>query len=294
MGQIAAVAIFTFWTAFFTALTLNETLFRRRKDSVLERLERIAKPEQSQERILVSQSEEASSGLKAIREKLLLAGLKRKSDLEKFLLFQRLCYTAPLIGSAIAYFSLGASTPAVLLSGILAGAVFIVLPRFWLRHMMAKRREEIQRCLPDTLDLFVVALDAGLSFDGALVRVAEEQRRVSTHISREFLYTNQQISVGKSREDALRSLARRTGVEEMDSLVQSILQSNKLGMSLVKTLRAQADAIRKKRKQFIHGLILKAPVKLVFPLLFFVFPTLMIVILAPSLMKIFQHLSHVS
>ena len=137
----------------------------------------------------------------------------------------------------------------------------------------------------------MVALEAGLSFDAALVRIGEEQRRVSTHISREFLYTNQEILVGKSREQALKGLAERCGIDEVDSMVRAVLQSNKLGTSLVKTLRIQSESLRKKRRQDIHAQILKAPVKLIFPLLFFIFPTLVIIILGPSIVQIFRHLS---
>ena len=289
MGEAATTAFLSFWAAFFTAISVEKVLFRG-GDGVGNRLERLVKPRGQGEGIAVSTAVQESGALRELREKLLCAGLKRKSDLEKFILFQRICYGAPVFLAITAYFLLNLPAQNAFLVGICLGAIFLLVPRVWLLQATFKRRREICRHLPDTLDLFVVALEAGLSFDSALIRIGEEQRRVSTHISREFLYTNQQILIGKTREEALRDLAKRCGVPEMDSLVRAILQSNKLGTSMVKTLRAQADALRKKQKQDIHAQILKAPVKLIFPLLFFIFPTLLIVILGPSLIQIFRHL----
>lgn len=295
MDTAAGVIIFTFWTTFFTALSVKG-LLRPRHDPVASRLEKLGRAEENEptaaKKIAVPQTvRESQPGIQRVKAKLLLAGFKRRSDLEKFLLFQRICFVAPLITLVVLSVFLRASVETTMIGGALSGIVFIFIPRFWLMHATRKRRKEIKRHLPDTLDLLVVALEAGLSFDSALVRVGEEQRRISTQISREFLFTNQQILVGKSKEEALAGLAKRCRIEEVDSFVRAVIQSNKLGSSLVKTLRAQAEALRKKRRQDIHGQIIKAPVKLIFPLLFFIFPTLVIVILGPALTQIFRHLS---
>ncbi len=286
MSGEGTVVVFTFWTAFFTALSLKE-LLRNRQGSALNRLGKVAEEKKIEK---VDTHDEPVQINFGIKEKLVKAGLRRRSDLEKYLLLQRICYTFPLITLAASFFFLRTSFQTAALMSFAMAVIFILIPRVWLLGAIFKRRKEIKRYLPDTLDLFVVALEAGLSFDSALVRIGEEQRRVSTHISREFLYTNQEILVGKSREQALRGLAERCGVDEINSLVRAVLQSNKLGTSLVKTLRIQADALRKKRRQDIHAQILKAPVKLIFPLLFFIFPTLVVVILGPSLVQIFRHL----
>ncbi len=295
MDTAAGIIIFTFWTTFFTALSVKG-LFRPRHDLIESRLEKLVRAEGGKQapekKIAVPQTvRESLPAIQRVKVKLLLAGLKRRSDLEKFLLFQRVCFITPLIALVVLSVFLRASVEITMIGGALSGIVFIFIPRFWLMHATLKRRKEIKKHLSDTLDLLVVALEAGLSFDSALVRVGEEQRRISTHISREFLFTNQQILVGKSREEALAGLANRCKIEEVDSFVRAVIQSNKLGSSLVKTLRAQADALRKKRRQEIHAQIIKAPVKLIFPLLFFIFPTLVIVILGPALTQIFRHLS---
>ncbi len=287
MSSEGTIVIFTFWTAFFTAISFKNLIVSQ-NHSVLTRLGRRVSDEKGENKIEVH-DEPVTSNF-GIKEKLIKAGLRRRSDLEKFLLFQRICYSVPLVTLAGSFFFMRASFQTAALLTFATAIIFIVIPRIWLLHAIFKRRKEIKRYLPDTLDLFVVALEAGLSFDSALIRIGEEQRRVSTHISREFLYTNQEILVGKSREQALRGLAQRCGVDEIDSMVRAVLQSNKLGTSLVKTLRIQAESLRKKRRQDIHAQILKAPVKLIFPLLFFIFPTLVVVILGPSLVQIFRHL----
>lgn len=292
--SVEAITIFTFWTALFTALSVENLIFRG-QDTSANRIDQRLKSAGASKREKITVKDAASEtvpALKAVRERLLHAGLRRQSDLEKFLLFQRICFVLPLfILSGFVFFLHVPFLPAFFMA-IASGILFVSIPRLWLLSAIIKRRKEIKKYLPDTLDLFVIALEAGLSFDSALVRVAEEQRRVSTHISREFLFANQQILVGKSREEALNAMAKRTGVDEVESLVRAVIQSNRLGTSLVKTLRVQADTLRKRRRQDIHAQILKAPVKLIFPLLFCIFPTLVMVILAPSMVEIFRQLSH--
>lgn len=290
MATIASICIFIFWSVFFTTLSLKDLLVRE-KNPARERFDRMFHPPvSSDEKVLIADKGQETQANKKLREQLLLAGLKRRSDLEKFLLFRRICFTAPFIIAMVTYFLFRIPFETAFLMGICLGIFFIILPRFWLAKQISTHRREIKRYLPDTLDLLVVALDAGLSFDSALVRVGEEQQRVSTHVSRELLYTNHEILIGKPREEALRSLAKRTCVDEMETLIKAVLQSNKLGTSLVKTLRAQSDGLRKKRRQEIHAQILKAPIKLIFPLLFFIFPTLLMVIMGPSLVQIFRYL----
>ncbi len=289
MAEIALVSIFTFWTAFFTAMSAKQFLIRP-KDPILARLEKTLNSNEKEGIRVISEDFSETAAHKQIKQKLLFAGLKRKSDLKQFLLFQRICFAAPFILSIFVFFFFRTEIQNVVALGILFGVISLVIPRIWLLHTIFKRRKEIAKHFPDTLDLLVVALEAGLSFDMALVRVGEEQRRVSTQISRELLFANQQILVGKSREEALRNLAARCHVEEVDGFVRAVLQSNKLGTSLVKTLRIQSETLRNKRKQYIHAQILKAPVKLIFPLLFFIFPTLLVIILGPSLVQIFRYL----
>jgi tight adherence protein C len=287
------ILVFAFLTILSIGFSVTSLVFSGKNvvaNRLNERLRTIELGDQTKrEKIEVKDTtSEIAAGYKAVKKRLLDAGLRRQSDFEKFILFQRICYAIPLFSIAGFMFLLHVPFLTAALLAVGLGIICVVIPRFWLIIAISKRRKEIRKHLPDTLDLFVIALEAGLSFDGALVRVGEEQRRISTHISREFLFANQQILVGKSREEALRTMAQRAGVEEMDGFVRAVIQSNRLGTSLVKTLQVQADTLRKKRRQEIQARILKAPVKLIFPLLLFIFPTLLVVILAPSLVMLFR------
>lgn len=258
-------------------------------DPVEERLQRLVRMEAAVKPELLMIPSKESGTMRRLRERLLLAGLHRRSDFEKAKRFGRFCKLVPFALTITLHF-MGFPLKQVVAAGFLFGVIFILVPRFWMIRNIMRRRREIERNLPDTLDLLILCLEAGLSFDSSLVRVANEQRRVSSHISRELTFTNQEILTGKSREEALKNLAWRTGVEEMKSFVGAVLQSIKLGTSLTKTLRTQAEAMRKSRREKVRAAIMKTPVKLIFPLILFIFPTLLVVILAPSLVDIFRHL----
>ncbi|OGX06369.1 MAG: hypothetical protein A3G87_01860 [Omnitrophica bacterium RIFCSPLOWO2_12_FULL_50_11] len=294
MGSAALVFVYTFWTAFFTALSVREFFFKE-ESPVSKRLSKLIPVEgvkkTDAQTLLVSERSDEAPSVKRLRANLLLAGYKRRSDLEKSLLLRRICYVTPLVALVVMYLFLHVTFQTAMIASTVIGIGFVIIPQIWLMRAISKHRKEIKRYLPDTLDLFVIALEAGLSFDSALLRIGEEQRRLSTHISREFLYTNHEILVGKPREEALRGLAKRCGIQEVESFVRAVLQSNRLGSSLVKTLRGYATTLRKKRKQEIQSRISKAPVKLIFPLLFFIFPVLLILILAPSLVHIWRLLA---
>lgn len=296
---VELIAIFAFLTVLTVGYSVTSLVTGGRSaiaDRLSERLRTVeAGNPATREKIQVKDtSAEVPKSYKATKQKLLYAGLRRQSDFEKFILFQRICYAIPLfvIAGGIFLFHMPILVSSFL--GVGTGIVCVLIPRIWLLKAIARRRNEIRRHLPDTLDLFVIALEAGLSFDSALVRVGEEQRRVSTHISREFLFANQQILVGKSREEALRGMAERIGLEEVDGLVRAVIQSNRLGTSLIKTLQIQAETLRKKRRQEIQAQILKAPIKLIFPLMICILPTLGIVIMIPAGVQFLRQLASVS
>ena len=290
--MITEISILSFWTAFFGAVYARN-LWLPEEEPLEARLRRIMGHEKAAIKspdLVISRTETPST--RRLRQRLLMSGLHRKSDLDRAVAFRRLCLLIPFVLACLLFF-MGFPMPQVFAAGLLFSVIFVVIPRFWMIRTIFKRRRELERHLPNALDLLVLCLEAGLSFDSALVRVAEEQKRVSTQISRELIFTNQEILAGKSREEALRNLAWRTQIEDIKRLVGSIQQSLKLGTSLVKTLRTQAEVLRKKRRERLRALILKTPVKLIFPLMFFIFPILLVVILAPSMINIFRHLSAV-
>jgi tight adherence protein C len=150
------------------------------------------------------------------------------------------------------------------------------------------RQKAIQRALPDTLDLLQVSVEAGLGFDMALKKVTQQMKGP---LSEEIRRALDEIRMGGLREDALRGIARRTGVRDLSSFISAVIQSEELGSNIANTLKAQADYMRQKRRQKAEETAMKAPVKLVFPLVFFVFPALFVVILGPAAISIFRALA---
>ncbi len=166
---------------------------------------------------------------------------------------------------------------------ILAAFIFgFFLPRFVLRRMISNRHLRLRWGLADALDLMVVSIEAGLGLNAALVRVGEEVKSVHPDISEEFELTNLEIRVGRERDEALRNLAERTGVDDLRSLVAMLIQADRFGTSISRAVRVYADSLRTKRRQRAEQAAQKAAVKLLLPLACFLFPTLFIIILGPA------------
>lgn len=153
-------------------------------------------------------------------------------------------------------------------------------------NMKAEARQmAIQRSLPDVLDLLLVSVEAGLGFDMAMKRVTQQ---MVGPLSEEIKRALDEIRMGGTREVALRSIATRSGVKDLSSFISSVIQSEELGSNIAGTLRVQSDYMRQRRRQRAEEMATKAPVKLVFPLLFFIFPALFVVILGPAAINIFR------
>jgi tight adherence protein C len=162
------------------------------------------------------------------------------------------------------------------------GVVGFLLPRFILNRMVSNRQLRLRWGLADALDLMVVSIEAGLGLNAALIRVGDELKEVHPEISEEFELTNLEIRVGRERDEALRNLAERTGVDDLRSLVAMMIQADRFGTSIAKAVRVYADSLRTKRRQRAEQAAQKAAVKLLLPLALFLFPTLFIVILGPA------------
>jgi tight adherence protein C len=167
--------------------------------------------------------------------------------------------------------------------GLLFGFLF---PIAFVRWKMRKRQEEITDYLPDALDLLVVCVEAGLGLNASFVKISEEFALSSPTLSDEFDIVNREMIAGKPRIEALRSLSDRTGVEEVKSLVAMLIQTEKLGTSLAQSLRVHSDSLRTKRRQRAEEAAAKTTIKLVFPLVFLLFPALFVVILGPGMIQI--------
>lgn len=178
----------------------------------------------------------------------------------------------------------GLITPFNLILAIVIGALLGFLgPIFWLRRAANKRRHLILRQLPDMLDLITLSIEAGLAFDGA---VYEAARRFKGPLSDELTQVMREVGLGKPRAQALRDMAERLKLEDISLLVSAVHQSETLGSPLANALKALAVELRKKRLRMIREHIAKLPVKLIFPLVLFIFPTLFIVILGPAVIQL--------
>ncbi len=160
------------------------------------------------------------------------------------------------------------------------------LPRYVLNKMIKGRQQRVRWGLADALDLMVVSIEAGLGLNAALVRVGEELKDVHFDISEEFELTNLEIRVGRERDEALRNLAERTGVDDLRSLVAMLIQADRFGTSIARAVRVYADSLRTKRRQRAEQAAQKAAVKLLMPLACFLFPTLFIAILGPAALNL--------
>lgn len=169
-----------------------------------------------------------------------------------------------------------------------------LLPDSLLRMKIRKRQEQISDSLPDALDLLVVCVEAGLGLNASFVKITEEFKLSSPTLSEEFDIVNREMVAGKPRQDALRALAERSGVEDVASLVAMLIQTEKLGTSLAQSLRVHSDSLRTRRRQKAEEAAAKTTIKLVFPLVFLLFPALFIVILGPGVMEIIRVLLPIS
>ena len=168
-------------------------------------------------------------------------------------------------------------------------AAFIVgffAPRYLLGRLIRSRQLRVRWGLADALDLMVISIEAGLGLNAAMVKVSSELKQVHPDISEEFELANLEIRVGRERDEALRNLAERTGVDDLRSLVAMLIQTDRFGTSVAKAIRVFSDSLRTKRRQRAEQAAQKAAVKLLFPLACFLFPTLFIAILGPALLQL--------
>lgn len=170
----------------------------------------------------------------------------------------------------------------------MGGGIGYLFPRSWLKAQEKRRQHEIERSLPDVLDLLTVSVEAGLGFDAALLKVVEKKKGA---LAEEFFKVLQEIKMGRPRRDALRDLSNRNTVEDLSNVVASLVQADQLGISIGGVLRNQSQQIRQKHRQRAEEKAQKAPVKMMIPLVFFVFPSVFIVILGPGIIQIIENLA---
>lgn len=233
---------------------------------------------------------EDSEDMNALRARFMHAGIRHAAaPLAFFGVKAVLALGLPLL----AYFMVLISTPELQFQGTLvvvlfAAALGYYLPNIGLNRLIFVRQREIFEVFPDALDLMTVCVEAGLGVEAALVRVADEMQHKSEALAEELHLVTLELRAGLERARALRNLAARTGVEEVEGFVAMIIQAERFGTSIAASLRVHSDMLRTRRRQRAEEAAAKTTIKMVFPLTFCVFPALFVVVLGPAFISIFQ------
>lgn len=245
--------------------------------------ERIVKP--SYEKLLQSISNATPKGLQEKYENtIIMAGSPKNISFARILAIQimfglllgLLLYTTSSNGESTNYLMI-----------ITVAAIGFILPYRMVKVKADQRKEEITRSLPDVLDLLYVSVEAGLSFDMALKRTID---KITGPLSDEFHKALEEIRLGRNRKEALRAVVKRTGVEDLSTFITSVIQTEQLGSDIANMLQIQSTTMRQRRRQRAEEAARKIPVTMLFPIVFFIFPTLFIVVLGPAIIRIMDTL----
>ena len=287
-------AVFTFVVIFLLFISGGLLLFYR--EAMLQRIHAVVNPNEKRGDLssVVQQTGVALSGVaeqferllpksqaevSVTQQRLIRAGYRRESALKNFYGAKVL---VPLILCVVVTVSgLGRSNPFLIYLLALGGG--FLLPDFWLGRQITKRQAAIRRGLPDVLDLLVICIEAGQSLDQATKRTSEELRLAQPAITDELGVVVLEQRAGRARTDAWKNFAERTGVDSVRNLVSVLVQSEQFGTSAAKTLRIHSDTLRTQRRQKVEEQAAKTTIKLVFPLVFFIFPSLFLVTLGPAI-----------
>jgi tight adherence protein C len=230
------------------------------------------------------------SARKKIRLRLIQAGLRSRKAYANYLALKViLAVILPL-----AYLSFGGVyytlTPAAISIAAFVALAGFLAPNLVLLQLTQKRQLTMSRSLPDALDLMVVCVEAGLGLDMTFKRVGDELRPLNKELSDEFHLTNLEVRAGKSRSESFKNMAERTGMRDIQNLMTILAQTSRLGTSVANALRVHADAMRVKRRQIAEETAAKSGVKLIFPLILFIFPAILIVLAGPAAIRIMTQL----
>jgi tight adherence protein C len=262
----------------------NDTLARRRRQAKSERLKNVLQ-------VLGQRVQGGRTDTSAVRQFLTRAGYPDASAVPVYWA-SRVVLAAGLPAAGIVLLPmLGASATQVMLGIFWFMALGWVGPTFLVRSRLKARQKEVQLALPDMLDMLVVCVEAGLGLNQALVRVADEIDHVSPIMSEHLALINLEMRAGTPRDEALKNFAERTGLVDIRSLVSMLVQTDRFGTSVATALRVHSETMRTKRRQRAEEAAAKTTIKLVFPLVLFVFPAMFVVVLGPSALAIFRTFS---
>jgi tight adherence protein C len=223
-----------------------------------------------------------------IRRRIAAAGLEAKLTPQAFLALKSgLTGGALLLGAVLGITGIVPAVAGFALA-FAGGAICFIAPDYYLSMKTRRRREDINIGLPDILDLLTVSVEAGLGFDSAVAKISEKMRGPLIDEMKVFLH---EMRMGESRAGALKNLADRLDLPSMVSFTRSIIQADQLGISLARVLRVQAHDLRNKRQMAAEEKAMKAPIKMLFPTVLFIFPAMFIVILGPAMMTLMKQFS---
>jgi tight adherence protein C len=252
---------------------------RRRRQSKKEKLREVI-------RVLGQRVERGGIDLEGLSKKLIQAGYWAPEAVRIFLGVR----VVLAVSLTVVCLGVGALFDFRILATVLVAFWFAILgwlaPGWYVANRRRLRRIEINLVLADALDLLVACVEAGMGLNQAMVRVSDELRNVSQALAEEFTMVNLEIRAGSSRSQALRNLAERTGIEDVQNLVSTMIQTDRFGTSIGRALRVQADTLRQKRRQRAEEAAAKTTIKLLFPLVLFVFPALFVVVLGPGVIMV--------
>lgn len=300
-------AVLSFFAVFVLVASLGLLLFYR--ETMVTRINEVINPQRAKSKNLLETIQESKFSLSAvagrfeqmlpksqaevsvITKRLVIAGYREESAVKVFYGWKVLL---PLLLCAVALISgVGNSSPFIIYLACLG--IGFLAPDFLLGKMITKRQKRIRRGLPDVLDLLVVCMEAGLSLDQACSRTSKELQTTQPDLCDELGMVVLEQRAGRARSEAWRNLGERTGEEGVRNLVATLIQSEQLGTSVAKTLRVHSESLRTQRIQQVEELAAKTTVKIVFPLVFFIFPSLFLVTLGPAailMIEQFQAMGH--
>jgi tight adherence protein C len=219
-----------------------------------------------------------------LQQRLDAAGNPPRLGVREFLGLRVLSAAGGFLCAVVVYrLMLSVSTPVAIICGLLVLVMGVLLPDYMLQQAIGRRQYQIRKLLPDILDLLIVSVEAGLGFDGAMAKVVEKMKGP---FPQELCRVLQEMQMGKARTPALKDMAARVQVQEVSTFVAAIYQADQLGVSMAKVLHVQADTMRVARSQRIREMAAKLPVKMLFPLVFFIFPAIFVIIIGPGVISI--------
>lgn len=221
-------------------------------------------------------------------ERLQQAGIYSPYGVQTLLAFKALM----LAVAAIVFWGVGRLNPgAGMIGGAVTAMIGIMGPEQWIAGRIRQRKDALVRSLPDTLDLVTSSVEAGLSFDGSVLRIVARASQHGAELREELGRYMSDVRMGRTRPEALNDLSRRCGVPDLEGVSAALIQADQLGVGVAQVLRTQSLHLRNKRRQRAQEAAMQAPIKMLFPLVFFIFPAMFIVTLGPAIIRIIDTFS---